>query len=67
MMRTVRFADPITNKREQLLVPAVEQIGQVVQALMGPPHRGPFGKQIGTECDRILGHPPGKEGAAKFD
>lgn len=67
MVRAIRFADPVTNKREQLLIPVVEQNGEMAQALVGPPHRSPLGKQIGTERNRLLGHAPGKEGAAKFD
>ena len=67
MAGTVRFTDPVANKREQLVIGLIEQIGQVAQAFMGPPDRGPLGKQIGTECNRLLGNAPGEEVAAKLD
>lgn len=67
MAGTVRFTNPVANKREQFVIALIEQVGQVAQAFMGPPDRGSLGKQVGTECNRFLGDASGEEAAAKLD
>ena len=67
MAWAVRFTHPVANKREQLVIGPIEQFAQMAQAFMRPPDRGPIGKQVGTERDRLLGNAPGEEVAAKRD
>ncbi|PWJ92308.1 hypothetical protein C8D77_10280 [Mesorhizobium loti] len=67
MAGAVRFTDSVANIGEQLVIGPIEQLAQMAQAFMRPPDRGPIGKQVGTERDRLLGNAPGEEAATKLD
>jgi len=62
----VRIADPVLNKRQQRAVLLFEQFGQVAQALMAPPDRGPVRQKVGAEGDRLFRCPSRQEQAAKL-
>ncbi len=67
MAGIVRFTYPVANMRKQFLIGPIEQLGQMAQAFMRPPDRGPLGEQVGTEGYRFFGNAPGEQVAAERD